>query len=284
MASNNFYDSDSDDFGTRPPFFDGEEYYIWKNRMQVFVRAVDFHAGRAIQNGPFIPTHIVDGLTKEKPRSEWTDDDEKKVHADSRAKHFIFCALSNNQLSYVMNCDTAQEMWNTLRDIHEGTGKVKMARIEYLTGKYEVFSMKPGENIRDMQMRFYDVVDHLDSLGKKIPDEELVNKVLRCLSKKWRHKVRSIRKSNDLSTMLLVSLFSEIQEHELELNRLDENDEMHKKKKNSARVAASSRKKYNEDVDRDDSKRMEIKDFLKLLEKKTPRHQGKKGSSSYRTP
>jgi hypothetical protein len=61
--------------------------------------------------------------------------------------------------------------------------------------------------------------------------------------------------------MLLVSLFSKLHEHELELNRLDENDEMHKKKKNRERIAPSSRK--------DDSEGMEIKDLIKLLKKKT---------------
>lgn len=30
--------------------------------------------------------------------------------------------------------------------------------------------MKPGENIDDMQMRFYDLVNHLASLGKRIPN------------------------------------------------------------------------------------------------------------------
>jgi hypothetical protein len=264
MASNNFYDSDSDDFGTRPPFFDGEEYYIWKNRMQTFLRAVDFDAWKAISNGPFIPTHIVDGLTKEKPISEWTDDDEKKNHANGT----LLCALSKDQFLFVRNCDTAQKMWNTLRDIHEGTGEVKMARIEYLTREYEGFFMKSGENIHDMQMRFYNVVYHLASLGKKIPNEDLVNKVLRCLSKKWRHKVRTIRKSRDFSSMLLASLFSELREHELVLNRLDENDEMHKKKKNRARVAVSSRKD-DEDDESDDSESMEIKDLIKILKKKT---------------
>jgi len=43
--------------------------------------------------------------------------------------------------------------------------------------------MKPGENIQDMETRFYNVVNHLASLGKVIPND-LVNKVLRSLSRK----------------------------------------------------------------------------------------------------
>lgn len=231
MASNNSSDFD-DDYGKRPPFFNGEKYYYWKNRMKAFVGAFDFDALSAIEEGPFVPTHKVNGLTIEKPEDLWTDDDKKKVHHDSRAKHWIFCALSNDVLSFVMYCETAQEMWNTLRDIYEGTGEVKRAKIGRLTGEYERFHMKHGEKISDMEMRFYDVVHHLASLGKEISDEDLVNKVLRCLSRKWQRKVRTIVKSRNFSMMKLGLLFRELEEHEIEMNRLEENDEMHKNKTN----------------------------------------------------
>lgn len=267
MASNNIIDSDEDDFGTRPPFFNGEKYYIWKHRMQIFVQGTDFDAWKAIEHGPFVPTHIVDGFTKPKSKTEWTDDDKKMVHPDSRAKHLISCALCNDEFSTVMYCETAQEMWNTLRNIHEGIGEVKMARIGHLTSEFERFCMKPGENIHDMQMRFYDVVNHLASLGKKIPNEDLVSKVLRCLSKKWQHKVRAIAKSINLQPMLLVSLFRELEEHETELNRLDKNDEMYNKKKNSGRVGTSSRKDDEDDSDDSQEVNLVMKDLSKLLKK-----------------
>jgi putative ribosome biogenesis GTPase RsgA len=72
----------------------------------------------------------------------------------------------------------------------------------------------------------------------------------------------------EIERFLVYALFSELREHELVLNRLDENDEMHKKKKNRERIAASSRKDDAYD-DSDDSEGMEIKDLIKLLKKKT---------------
>jgi len=40
----------------------------------------------AIEDGPFVPTHFVIDLAKEKTRSKWTDDNKKKVHPEKREK------------------------------------------------------------------------------------------------------------------------------------------------------------------------------------------------------
>ncbi|KAK2408205.1 gag-protease polyprotein [Trifolium repens] len=238
--------------------------------MVSFLIGSHYDVWEAIEEGPFVPTHIVDGVAKEKPKSQWTDDEKKKVRRDMKAKHFILSALSYEQFGRVSHCESAQEVWNSLLDIHEGTGAAKIARIDLLTVQYERFCMKPGESIRDMKMRFYDLVNHLDSLGKKISNVDRVYPVLRSLSGNWRPKVKTIEKSENLSTMMLNTLFRELEEHEqIELNRLDEKKETRKKKKDSDRAAASSRNNDEED-DCDDSKEFDwhIKRIAKLLKKK----------------
>lgn len=91
--------------------------------------------------------------------------------------------------------------------------------------------------------------------------------------------------------MPLRYLFIELEEYEVELNRLDKNEERHmkKKKKDSGSAVVSSRKD-DEEVDSDDEEEMNlvIKDLFKLLKKnKKSFKQGekerqKRGSSSTR--
>jgi hypothetical protein len=101
--------------------------------------------------------------------------------------------------------------------------------------------------------------------------------------------VKTIEKSENLSTMMLDTLFRELEEHEqIELNRLDEKKETRKKKEDSGRVAVSSRNNDEED-DSDDSKEIEwhIKRIEKLLKKvdfkKGKKEHKKRGSASTRT-
>ena len=58
-----------------------------------------------------------------------------------------------------------------------------LIRINTLTHEYELFMMNTNENIQSMQKRFTHIVNHLASLGKTFPNEDLINKVLRCLSR-----------------------------------------------------------------------------------------------------
>ena len=62
-------------------------------------------------------------------------------------------------------------------------------------------------------------------------NEDLINKLLRCLSREWQPKVTAISESRDLSNMSLSTLFGKLQKHEMELLRLHQNEENDKKKK-----------------------------------------------------
>jgi hypothetical protein len=97
-------DGDEDDYFIPTPIFNGEKYYYWKDRMVSFLIGFHYDVWEAIEEGPFVPTHIVDGVAKEKPKSQWTDDDKKKVRRDMKAKHFILGALSYEQFGMVSHC------------------------------------------------------------------------------------------------------------------------------------------------------------------------------------
>ena len=108
--------------------------------------------------------------------------------------------------------------------IHEGTTDVKRSKINTLTHEYELFKMNQYETRQDMQKRFTHIVTHLASLGKIFPNEDLINKVLRCLSRQCQPKVTTIAESRDLSNMSLATLFGKLQEHEMELMRLHQHE------------------------------------------------------------
>jgi len=69
--------------------------------------------------------------------------------------------------------------------------------------------MNQNETIQDMQKRFTHIVNHLASLEKIFPNEDLINKVLRCLSRQWQPKVTAIAESKGLTNMSLATLFWE---------------------------------------------------------------------------
>ena len=107
----------------------------------------------------------------------------KLGYGNLKAKNIITSALGINEFF------NAKEMWDILQLTHEGTTNVKRSRVNTLTHEYELFGMNPNENIHSMQKIFTHIVNHLASLGKIFPNEDLINKVLRCLSREWQPKV-----------------------------------------------------------------------------------------------
>jgi len=84
------------------------------------------------------------------------------------------------------------------------------------------------EAISDVQKRKTHIVNHLISIGKIFEREEQNIKILKCLDRSWQPKVIAIFESKDLITLTTTSLFGKLMDHELEMNRL--NDQEHEEK------------------------------------------------------
>lgn len=74
-------------------------------------------------------------------------------------------------------------MWDTLEIAHEGITEVKKNIMNTLTHEHELFRMKHEENILDMKKYFIHIVNHLRTFGKTFLNEDLINKVFRCLNR-----------------------------------------------------------------------------------------------------
>jgi len=59
-------------------------------------------------------------------------------------------------------------MWEVLEVTHEGPNDVKRARKHALIQEYELFKMKQGESIADVQKRFTHIVNHLIGLVRNL--------------------------------------------------------------------------------------------------------------------
>ena len=257
----------------RPPSFNGECYNFWKIRMKIFIESQDLDVWDAIENGPYVPFTEINDAKSAKPRAEWTDEDKKKVQYDLRAKNILTSALGFDEFFRVSNCTTAKEMWDTLEVTHEGTEEVKRSRMNTLSQEYEMFRMKPGESILELQKRFTHLINHLISLGKDFSNSDLNLKVLRSLTRVWQPKVTAISEKKSLSKMTLAALFGKLQEHELELSRLEESEEVDKKKrtislKAKAKEEESQQSETSSEEDTDEENlNLLVKRFGRFLKK-----------------
>jgi len=182
-----------------------------------------------VVNGLFQPIKVVEGKNVPKEFSQWTSDENKRAHYDVRAKSIISSTLTLDEFYKVSVCESTKEIWDVLEVTHESTNEVKRARKNTLIQEYEMFKMKSGESICDVQKRFTHIVNHILALGKTFDKEELNIKILKSLNRTWQPKVTTIFESRDLTSMNIATLFGKLREHELELERLKEEEDGEKR-------------------------------------------------------
>ncbi|KAH9649857.1 hypothetical protein KPL70_026141 [Citrus sinensis] len=207
-----------------------------------------------------------------KPSSQWSELEKRKMSLNSKAMNDLFCALDKKEFYRVSSCESAQEIWNKLEVVYEGTNQVKESKISRYTRQYELFQMEQNENVYSMYTRFTDIVNTLGALRKTFSNSEKVKKIIRSLTKEWRPKRTAIEEAKDLNTLPLDDLIGSFISYEEDLAA----EKGHEEKKKSIALKAS---KYESDGESepDDEElamlaRREKKEAITCYECKKPGH------------
>ncbi|XP_074297190.1 uncharacterized protein LOC141627886 [Silene latifolia] len=78
--------------------------------------------------------------------------------------------------------------------------------------------MGPDESLKSMSSRFSSIINELANLGRTYESEDIVRKVLRSLTIRWRQKVTAIEEGRDLTLLKYESLMGILMAHELVLD------------------------------------------------------------------
>ena len=155
----------------------------------------------------------------------WTNEEKKTATLDARAMNALYCAIDENEYNRISTCETAYQVWHSFEILHEGTTKVKEAKISGLVHKYELFRMAKGETIKEMFSRFTTITNAMKSMGKTYSMEERVRKILRSLTSKWERKTTAIEEATDLKTLTLDELIGNLMAYEVQIEERRIEDE-----------------------------------------------------------
>jgi hypothetical protein len=114
---------------------------------------------------------------------------------------------------------TAKGAWDTLMNIYQGTEKVKTVKLQTLRRNFETMSMKDTETVDQFMTSVKHLVHQIRSQGEDIPDQKIVEKVLRSLPEKFNMVVVAIEESKDLTTFTIDQLLGSLLSHEARLQR-----------------------------------------------------------------
>jgi hypothetical protein len=74
-----------------------------------------------------------------KLEENWTKEEDEQALGNSKALNAIFNGVDTKMFKLIKHCVVAKDAWEVLKTYNEGTKKVKMAKLQLLTTKFENF-------------------------------------------------------------------------------------------------------------------------------------------------
>ena len=136
-------------------------------------------------DGSHVPMKTGTGVEASVPklRREWSESKVKRVQVNFKAINTLHCALNPTEFNRISTCKTEKEIWDKLKVTHEGTSQVKESKIALFSSQYEMFKMQANGSVTSWFDRYTTIVNQLNQLGRVIPKDEMVKRLLKSLPK-----------------------------------------------------------------------------------------------------
>ncbi|GAU36545.1 hypothetical protein TSUD_277510 [Trifolium subterraneum] len=192
--------AESSDFvKTTIPKFDGF-YDHWATLMENLLRSKEYWS--LIEVGVTVAPA---NATSEQQRVA----NESKLN-DMKVKNFLFQSIDRAILETILSRDTAKDIWDAMKTKYQGSNKVKRAQLQALCREFEVLAMGESESVNDYFARTLAIANKMTSYGERVEQVTVVEKVLRSMSAKFNYVVCSIEQSNDVTTLSIDELQSNL--------------------------------------------------------------------------
>ena len=117
----------------------------------------------------------------EADKSTWDKTALAAANANSKALNAIFCGVSPNEFHRISHITVAKKAWEILETTYEGAKKVKDAKLQVLTIRFEELKMSEDESFDSFYSNLNEVVVIKFNLGEKTEDSKIVRKIIRSL-------------------------------------------------------------------------------------------------------
>ena len=121
----------------------------------------------------------------------------------------------------VVVATSSKKAWDNFLSTYQGTGNVKISKLQNLRRDFENLQMKDSDSIDLFFAKAMGIVNKIRSYGETLGDQQVEEKILRSLPNKFDSRVAAIEESKDLSLLSIDELMGSLLSHEQRLNRSD---------------------------------------------------------------
>ncbi|GJX99975.1 zinc finger, CCHC-type containing protein [Tanacetum coccineum] len=134
---------------------------------------------------------------------ESKDNTEVDIKKDKATIAFLYQALTEDVILQVAGCETAKELWDSLKTRHVGEEKVQQARLQSLMIGFNTLQMKDDDTVDAFTAKLNGYATKARELGKTLDESLLVRKLLDSTPDRFIQIVASIEQTSDLDDISL---------------------------------------------------------------------------------
>ncbi|GKA07646.1 putative zinc finger, CCHC-type containing protein [Tanacetum coccineum] len=178
--------------GLRCPVLNNTNYTLWALRIKKIL----------VANGVW---DLVEGTSTSK---------EIDVKKDSSASAYLFQGLLEDLQMQVAGCETAKEIWDSLKAIFIGTEDVQQAHSQQLKSEFERLIMKEDETIDSFTGKLMSIITKAATCGLTFDEQTKVQKLLNAVPDKFVPVVATIEMIVDFKTVKLEEIIGKLKTYE----------------------------------------------------------------------
>jgi len=146
-------------------------------------------------------------------------DEEKKYKDERKAFSILTQALPKKILHQYEVCETAYDLWNLLKMRCEGDERAFKIRQDQLKKEFEAFCHFGNEPLRDMQSRFYHLMNELRKHQINYTTPELIERFADALPPHWTQYVDMLKELGQYESLSIADFFRKLENREIEESR-----------------------------------------------------------------
>ncbi|GJV91851.1 zinc finger, CCHC-type containing protein, partial [Tanacetum coccineum] len=128
---------------------------------------------------------------------------EVDIKKDKATIAFLYQALTEDMILQVAGCETAKELWDSLKTRHVGEERVQQARLQSLMIGFNALQMKDDDTVDAFTAKLNGYATKAKELGKTLDESLLVRKLLDSTPDRFIQIVASIEQTSDLDDITL---------------------------------------------------------------------------------
>jgi hypothetical protein len=94
-----------------------------------------------------------------KLKEEWSAAEDELALRNSKALYALFNVVDKNLFRLIKQCIVAKDAWEIIKTAHESTTKVKSAKFQLITTKFENLRMLEDGSIQDYHLNILDIAN-----------------------------------------------------------------------------------------------------------------------------